>query len=188
MFGTTLISLLISFSISSVQAVEDIAKSSITQTGACANNRPGIISRLSTEADKMQEKCLVDVYNEYLSKRDEELRQLTDYSNHLNTQLKKVAVKVNRIMVDCGFQAKRKAELVFRCRQLNDERINLSYRIDRLKSWDDEFKKAVENKVAVKDLPAPPCPTTFDLIKIKGLKSYNRKLHLAWENCRKNQN
>lgn len=150
--------------------------------GSCGP-KPGILSRLISDADKMREKCINDVYLDYLEVRDREVRELHEYSKYLETETRKVAVKVTMIMVDCGVETKRNPQLVIKCRQLNAERYAVISRIDRLMGWDQQFKSAAATNVPAKDLPTPPCPSSAELEQIKGIRYFNKKLYQTWERC-----
>lgn len=146
-------------------------------------NRPGVVSKLVSDADKMYEKCIVDLYEEYQASRDREARVLSEYSRHLEKEIKKVSLKFNKMIVDCGVESSRKIELVLKCRQLVSERSAIVSHIDALTGWDDKFKDAVKEKVPVNKLPSPACPTSAALQKIKAVSSFNKNFNQTWERC-----
>lgn len=163
-------------------AGKNIETTSLPNYSSCGT-KPGVISKLISDADEMREKCINDVYREYLEERDKEVRELHEYSKYLEQEVKKVAVKATIMLVDCGVETKRKPELVFRCRQLNAERNAVISRIDRLMGWDQNFRTAAAKNVPAKDLPAPPCPSSTELNEIKGIRYFNKKLYQTWERC-----
>lgn len=167
-----------------VASVEAQVKTKTTgpNYGSCGP-KPNMFSRLISDADKMREKCINDVYQEYLEARDKEVRELHEYSKYLESEVKKVAVKVTMILVDCGVETKRNPQFVLKCRQLNAERNAVISRIDRLMGWDESFRTAASENVAAKDLPSPPCPSSTEMERIKGIRYYNKRLYQAWERC-----
>ncbi len=173
------------FILNSVKAQSSLSVPSEEVIKRCGD-KPGILSRFFTDAEKMRLICIDQIFEEYKRKRDEEVDELDKISKELNKEISKVAVHQTVSTLDCGNPNTRPEKLVEKCRELNIQRNLILKRIDHLMGWDQEFKSRVEAS-AIKPQSieiVTPCPSEEELNKMKAVRYFHRKLYKTYERCR----
>lgn len=151
--------------------------------GSCGA-RPGVLESFFTQAKKIREKCVNDIYEAEKKKTQKEIDDLYATNKVLDEELKKVAYKVDYAMVRChpgrgeaGNPAREK-----KCSDIVETKNNIISRIDKLMGWDARPQpKAEENITAAKI--AAPCPSQDELNKMQSVRYFNKALYQTWERC-----
>lgn len=152
-------------------------------TTQCQQNLDAIV-KMSAGAESLKAQCLEAVTKDYLEKKQKEVNVLNEYTKYLTVELKKVAVSVNTVMVNCGVESMRKMELVFKCRQLSNQRDIANSRIQRLENWEKNLKANLKlNPVPLESIMPHPCASSMELEALKGIERMNKNLFQSWMNC-----
>lgn len=153
-------------------------------TTQCQQNLDMVV-RMSAGAESLKKQCLDAVSRDYVEKKQKEVRALEDYATLLTKELKKVAVSVNPVIVNCGVETMRKIELVFKCRQLNNQRDAVQSRIKRLNEWEKNLNVNLAQEPVPLDLINPhPCASSAEFEQLKSIEKTNRALYQSWVECR----
>ncbi|MBC7428478.1 MAG: hypothetical protein H7336_07700 [Bacteriovorax sp.] len=149
--------------------------------------RPGILENLFSNASKIREKCVEDIYEANKKKTAKEIEELSVTSDKLGAELKKVAIKVNFNIVQCvprPGEPARDAKLIKRCEDLVTAQNAVISRMDDLSGWSDRpRKKSSDDNKSVQASITPPCPTKEKLQDLQVVRAYNKKLNEMWERC-----
>lgn len=149
----------------------------------CRKNIDHVI-KMTSGAQTLNTQCTDAVVKDLLAKKEYEVNELLAYQKNLDTEIKKRAVSVNSIIINCGVETLNKMEDVVKCRALKAERAVLLNRIDRLNNWEIEFKKALSDpKTAFEKVGDPPCASTAEFEALVGVKKFNIDLYKKWEEC-----
>ena len=177
-------SLLILMNISFLGTTHALVTVSESTLKFCQTKVKSPINDIANEAEKIRKKCIEEIFEEYLKDRDSEIKELSNYSKKIDAELRKVAVKVEIFNADCGLETSRNPKLVKKCRDLSYEKSLIFGRIEKLNSWDEDFKvNATNPNIEVDELIPPPCPTKDYIQKLSGMKNHNRSLYMNWEKC-----
>ncbi len=153
--------------------------------GSCGG-KPSTLDRLFTNADKIREKCIEDIYEANKVKTQKELEELSRTSHQLGTELKKVAIKSSVGMVQCSprpGEPDRDKKLIKRCEEIVAAQNAVIDRMHELTGWNDRGRPSSSAK-NVEEAINPPCPTNEKLGDLRMAASFNRKLFKTWEYCR----
>lgn len=151
--------------------------------GSCGK-KPGALEGFFTQAKKIREKCINDIFEAEKKKTEKEIEDLYAANKALDEELKKVAYKVEYNMVLChpprGEQGNPVREK--KCSEIVQTKNNIVSRIDKLMGWEKKPLPKVEDNVAVESMAAP-CPSKDELNKMQAIRYYNKKLYQTWERC-----
>ena len=154
--------------------------------GSCGG-KPGTLDRLFTNASKIREKCIDDVYAANKEKTRIEVEELARTYEKLGVELKKVAIKSSVGLVQCAPRAgepARDLKLIKRCEEVVSSQNAITDRMNELTGWNDRGRPASHSKNINAEITAP-CPSPEKLGDLRMAASFNRKLFLTWEECRK---
>jgi len=146
--------------------------------------KPGALESFFTQAEKIREKCISDIYEAEKKKTQKEIQDLYAANKAIDAELKKVAYKIEYSMVHCNSprggtpnSAREK-----KCNELVQAKTHVVSRIHKLMGWEARpIPKAHEN-VSMEKMEAP-CPSQAELNRMKPVRYYNRKLYTTWERC-----
>lgn len=164
------------------------AKDSADTYGSCGA-QPGVLEKLFTNAQKIREKCVEDIYEENKEKTRKEVEELHNTSNKLGAELKKVAVKVDFNIVHCAPRRgdpAREPKLIKRCEDLVKAQNAIISRIDELMGWNDRPVTKVTHQSSESEAN-PPCPSKDKLKDMQVARAFNKKLYVLWERCKMNE-
>lgn len=140
--------------------------------------------KMTSGAQVLNSQCTDAVVKDLLGKKEYEVNELKEYSKQLEKDLKKHAISVNAVIVNCGVENMHKMESVVKCRALKTERDAVFSRIDRLNKWEENFKKELSNPLAAfEKVGDPPCASSTEFEQLKGIKQFNKDLYKTWEEC-----
>ncbi len=151
--------------------------------GMCGE-RPGMINRLFTDAEKIRIKCIEDAYQANKEKVRKEIEDLYAMNTKLDAELKKSAIKINYNMVQCSpkyGEPKRAPSLIKRCEEIIVAKTAVISRINELNGWD--AKPVAKNLKTKNSEVSPPCPSKEKLKEMQVARMFNRKLFVTWERC-----
>lgn len=155
------------------------------QSYESCGTKPGFLTKLLTDAEKIRIKCINDIFDANREKAKKELEELYLLQNSISEELKKVAIKVDYNIVICSprnGEPARNPNLIKQCHELLKTKNALIDRIRELTEWQEAPITPTDAKMSL-DKAAPPCPSKEKLDEIKGVRMFNRKLYQTWERC-----
>lgn len=153
--------------------------------GSCGG-KPSTLDKLFTNAAKIREKCIEDIYEANKEKTRKEIEELANTIDQLNAEIKKVAIKSSVGLVQCEpryGEAARDKKLIKRCQDAVAAQNALIDRMDTLAGWKEKPRPKSDVK-NVEDALNAPCPPDHKLSDLRVAATYNRKLFKMWEHCR----
>ncbi|MDO9182228.1 MAG: hypothetical protein Q7U04_07455 [Bacteriovorax sp.] len=152
---------------------------------AVCKGKPSTFERLFTDATKIREKCIKDIYDEEKRKTEQEIEALYALNKSLDIELKKVAYKFDYNLVRCRAEGDEKANdsRTKKCGEIVTAKNSILTRIDKLNGWEIKPDFRDVNKDANLDSLKPPCPSQEELNKMQAGRYFNSKLYKTWERC-----
>ncbi len=143
--------------------------------------KPGRLTSFISDAGKMYEKCINDVYETYNKRVQEELNLLQTYQNKLRANIKKTAFKDSYAITDCGKPDR--GENYKKCNEYLRTYHLILDRIRYLSGWNDNFG---EKKKAKDDITVRPyeCPSEEVLEQMRAARVFDGKIYDKWMNCK----
>lgn len=152
--------------------------------GSCGA-RPEVLEGLFTQAKKIREKCIDDIYEEQKKQTQKEIEDLLAMNKALDTELKKYAYKIEYNLIRCrptnGDAVNPVREK--KCREIVDTQNSILRRVDTLNGWNIKpAKKESTQNISVESL-TPPCPSQDELKKMQVARMFNKKLFQTYDRC-----
>lgn len=153
--------------------------------GSCGA-KPNTLENLFTNADKIRQKCIEDIYKENREKTLLEIQELATTIEKLNEEIKKYAIKSSYGLVQCAprpGEPERSQQLIQRCNSLVATQNTLIDRMNTLTGWSDRPAPKSSDANVEQSITAP-CPPKEKINDLKIAANFNKKLHKTWERCR----
>lgn len=142
-------------------------------------------SKAISKVHELSTQCSEAVIKEYFSRKEYETNVLNNYLKKVNVDLKKYAVSVNALIVNCGVELTHKLENVLRCDQLSKRRVAIKSRMVRLEKWENNFKRELSSSplAALKNVGGPPCVSYMEYPDLKDMENFDKELFSFWNKC-----
>lgn len=125
-------------------------------TSLCQKNIDPV-ANMTSAVRSLNDQCLDAITKDFLTQSDNEISELREYEKAINRAIKKVAVNMNAIIVNCGVETLNKLESVLKCRKLSVIRNSIRNQIYRNEDWQNKFKSEIHNpRVAIEQVGGHP--------------------------------
>ena len=178
------------FKLLSLFAIMAFSSLALAQDYMTCGPKPGLISSLLSDAEKIHQKCLDQVYEENRAKVLREVAALQEVRIQLDEEIKKTAIESTISTVQCAPKRNqtRDPQLVKRCQDAIRAKNKVVDRIDKLMGWKDQYARpkaetASTNQSQRKDTSEYPCPSKAELDEMRTARVFNKRLNEMWTRC-----
>lgn len=151
--------------------------------------KPGVLTSLLTDAEKIHQRCLDQIYEENRNKALREVKALQEVQVALDEEIKKTAITSTISTVQCvpSRNQTRDPKLVKRCQDAVRARTGVITRIDKLMGWQRNYPRPDARTSSTSSQPRErtefPCPTPAELQEMQTARVFNRRINEMWMRC-----
>lgn len=151
--------------------------------------KPGVISSLLSDAEKIRQRCLDQVYEENRAKAIREVHALQEVQVKLDEEIKQTAISSTISTVQCvpNRNQTRDPKLVRRCQDAVRARTGVIARIDKLMGWQRNYPRpdarATSSNSQSKERTEFPCPSHAELQEMQTARVFNKRINEMWMRC-----
>ena len=153
--------------------------------GSCGK-KPNLWEKLSSDADKVRQKCIDDIFTANKEKIRLEIEEIAKIMADLSKEISKVAIKSTLTITQCTprpAEPDRDPKKIKKCNELVNLHNALADRMAILTGWREAGAPKYDDKNANKSITLP-CPSDDKMAELRQAATFNRKLFKTWENCR----